>query len=294
MSKPTIFNQESGIILKETEEILNEKKDLLKEKGISLSKNRIFDIINYPSSEIDRQILVALSELFKRIDEGGSFFKEWEAKLSIPSSSTFDAVRKAFLQIDGVDYCNLTSGAGIVALFLIITNKSYFINGEANQLDTKIKNQIWEVFYKVMPSGTAFIGDITVDGLNEMRQKKTYKFSLGKPKYIYMKIYYKINHKDFIHIDIDTKLREIYKQIIDENYKDMGIDYVYQDFLAPVSMIKGIKSIRVGTLVKEDEASESKSIQESEYTFNTDIEINPNEILLFDTKERLLIDIDKE
>ncbi|WKC58464.1 DUF276 domain-containing protein [Borrelia sp. P9F1] len=293
MSKITIFNQESGIILKSTEEILSEKKALLKEQGIVVSKNRIFDIMNYPSAEIDRQILLALSELFKRIDEGGSFFKEWEARLSTPSSSTFDAVRKAFLEIDGVRYCNLTSGAGVIALFLLITDKNYFINGDLKTLDTKIKNQIWEVFYKVMPCGTAFLGDITVDGLNDMRQNKTYKFSLGTPKYVYMKVYYKINHKDYIHIDIDTKLREIYKQIIDENYKDMGIDYAYQDFLAPVSMIKGIKSIRVGTIVKEDETTESKSIQDSQYTFNQDIEVKPNQMLLFDIKERLLIDIDK-
>ncbi|QMU99802.1 hypothetical protein F0310_05135 (plasmid) [Borrelia sp. A-FGy1] len=294
MSSPSIFTQDNGITVKSTEEILNEKKDMLKKKGILIARNSIFDIVNYPSSEIDRQILIALSDLFKRIDEGGNFFKEWEDKLSIPSSSTFDAVRKAFLQIDGVKYCNLTSGAGIVATFLIITDKSYFLNGDFKTLNTRIKNQIWEVFYKVMPSGTAFIGDIKVDGLNDMLQKKTYKFSLGKPKYIYMKAYYKINHKDYIHIDIDTKIREIYKQIIDTNYRDMGIDFAYQDFLAPVSMIKGIKSIRIGILVKEDDKTENKSINDSQYTFNKDIEVNPNEILLFDTTQRLFIDIDKE
>ncbi|WP_445436388.1 DUF276 domain-containing protein [Candidatus Borreliella tachyglossi] len=293
MSNPIIYD-DTGITIKSVDQIQATKKELLKEHGIVIQKNGFYDIANYPSSEIDRQIIVELKKLFDTIGEGGTFFKEMTDKLSLPSSCTFDAVKRAILQIDGVDFYNSTSGAGVVDMHLIITDRKHFIDQNLKTLNPSIKQKLWEVFYKVLPTGTLFNGEIEVDGLNNQGQKKIYKFSLGKPKYAYMKIYYKINHKDHIYTEIDSQIREIYKNTIANNYKDMGTSYAFQDFLSPVSMVKGIRALRVGVCIKDDDTTIANTIEDKDYTFNKDIEIKDNEILFFNTTERLLIDIDKE
>nr|WP_275552303.1 DUF276 domain-containing protein [Borreliella garinii] len=51
------------------------KKHILKTKyGINIKDNSIYDIINFPSSGIDKEISEVLKELFSKIKENGSYF----------------------------------------------------------------------------------------------------------------------------------------------------------------------------------------------------------------------------
>ncbi len=64
----------------------------------------------------------------------------------------------------------------------------------------------------------------------------------------------------------------------------------YQDFLAPVSIIRGIKELRIGTCIKSYDTKKITELSESDFTtFNKDENTKENEIIIFDTKKRLLI-----
>nr|WP_327785852.1 DUF276 domain-containing protein [Borreliella garinii] len=78
----------------------------------------------------------------------------------------------------------------------------------------------------------------------QTQSKKTYKFSLGEKKYAYLKAIYKTEAKDAIYKEIDTQIRDIYNKILTEKYIEMGTSLRYQDFLAPVSIIRGIKELK--------------------------------------------------
>lgn len=70
----------------------------------------------------------------------------------------------------------------------------------------------------------------------------------------------------------------------------MGISLRYQDFLSPVSIIKGIKSMRIGICIKENLDTKITEIEKSKFNFNTDIEIKENELISLDENSRLMID----
>ncbi|AJA90697.1 hypothetical protein OY14_04410 (plasmid) [Borreliella chilensis] len=284
-----IFDKNLGILEKTIEEIQNEKKHILRTKyGINIKDNSIYDIINFPSSSIDKQISKALKELFSKIEENGSYFNALKEDLSTPKSSTYEAIRKTLLNVDGVQYLNILSGPGTIDLYLILQDNC-FEDEEKTQIKIKTKQNIWQAIYYTAPSGTVFKGNIEIEFLNSHNQKKIYKFSLGKIKYVYLKAVYKTEAKDAIYKEIDSQIRDIYNKIVNEKYIEMGTSLRYQDFLAPVSIIKGIKELRIGTCIKKDNTKKISELGDSDFTFNKDESVKENEIILFDTSKRLLI-----
>ncbi|WKC75695.1 DUF276 domain-containing protein [Borreliella valaisiana] len=284
-----IFDKNLGILEKTIEEIQTEKKHILRTKyGINIKDNSIYDIINFPSSSIDKQISEALKGLFSKIKENGSYFNALKEDLSTPKSSTYEAIRKALLNVDGVKHVNILSGPGTINLYLILQDDC-FADKEKNQIKIETKQNIWQAIYYTAPSGTVFKGDIEIEFLNKHNQKKTYKFSLGDKKYAYLKAIYKTEAKDAIYKEIDTQIRDIYNKILNEKYTEMGTSLRYQDFLAPVSIIRGIKELRIGTCIKSDFTKKITDLNDGDFTFNKDENTKENEIIIFDTNKRLLI-----
>ncbi|WNY69118.1 DUF276 domain-containing protein [Borreliella lusitaniae] len=284
-----IFDKNLGILEKTIEEIQNEKKEILRTKyGIDIKENSIYDIINFPSSSIDKQISEVLKELFLKIKENGSYFNALREDLSTPKSSTYEAIRKALLNVTGVKHINIISGAGTISLYLIL-QEDCFENKEKNEIKIETKKNIWQAIYYTAPSGTVFTGEIEIEFLNKHNQKKTYKLSLGKKKYAYLKVTYKTEAKDAVFKEIDTQIRDIYNKILAEKYIEMGTSLRYQDFLAPVSMIKGIKELKIGICIKSDDTKKITELTESDFKFNKNEETKENEIIIFDTNKRLLI-----
>ncbi|WP_215539979.1 DUF276 domain-containing protein, partial [Borreliella bavariensis] len=66
----------------------------------------------------------------------------------------------------------------------------------------------------------------------------------------------------------------------------------YQDFFAPVNEVKGIKFMEIKVCVKDTNTESISKISDSDFQTNQDIAINDDTMLLFNTTERLLIDID--
>lgn len=96
--------------------------------------------------------------------------------------------------------------------------------------------------------------------------------------------------KNHTYLNIDRQIRTIYERIIKNNYSDMGINFEYQDFLAPVNEIKGIKSMKIFAVTKEDTNTNIANI--NDFKENQDIEIQPSDLLVFNTTNRLIIDIE--
>lgn len=139
-----IFDKNLGILEKTIEEIQNEKKHILKTKyGINIKDNSIYDIINFPSSSIAKEISEVLKELFSKIKENGSYFNALKEGLSTPKSSNYEAIRKALLSVDGVKHINILSGPGTISLYLILKD-DYFIDKEK----IKLKLRLSKIFGK--------------------------------------------------------------------------------------------------------------------------------------------------
>ncbi len=167
-----IFDKNLGILEKTIEEIQNEKKHILRTKyGINIKDNSIYDIINFPSSSIDKQISEVLRELFSKIKENGSYFNALKEDLSTPKSSTYEAIRKALLGVEKVKHINIVSGPGTIALYLILQDDC-FQDKEKKQIKIETKQNIWQAIYYTAPSGTVFKGDIEIEFLNKHNQKK--------------------------------------------------------------------------------------------------------------------------
>ncbi|UGQ17951.1 DUF276 domain-containing protein [Borrelia sp. RT1S] len=281
------FDKEIGIITKSIDEIQSAKKEILKkEYNLSIKNNSLFDIINYPSSAIDLEIIQTLNELFLSLKEGGTYFKSLQESLSVPKSSTHEAIKKALLMVQSIKHANLISGTGSIEVHVIL-KPEYF---KDKVIDTETQKNIWEALYYTAPSGTLFKGEKEVAFLNKDGQKKIYKFSLGVVKYAYLKVFYKTEAQETIYKEISDQIREVYKKIIEKKYKDMGISFRYQDFLSPVSLLWGIKCIRVGIHIKENLDAKITEIKDSEFQFNKDLEIKDNEIIYFNENSRMVIE----
>ncbi len=139
--------------------------------GINIKDNSIYDIINFPSSSVDKKISEVLKELFSKIKENGSYFNALKEDLSTPKSSTHEAIRKALLSVDGVKHINILSGPGTISLYLILKDDC-FIDKEKNQIKIETKQNIWQAIYYKAPSGTVFKGNIEIEFLNKHNQKK--------------------------------------------------------------------------------------------------------------------------
>ncbi|UPA15377.1 DUF276 domain-containing protein [Borrelia turicatae] len=223
--------------------------------------------------------------------ESGEFFQTIQ-KYITSNSITQPGVIKALLNLDKVEYANLTSEAGKVKIYLLL-NESV-LNSDKNQIqDSKFKANLWNMLYTTIPSGTNLEGEIEIDGMNEISQKKVYKVTLGKKKYLYLKVKYTLDIKNHTYLNIDRQIRTIYERIIKNNYSHMGISFKYQDFLAPVNEIKGISSMKIFALTKDDTSTNISDLS-SEFSNNEnkDITIQPSDLLVFDTTNQLIIDIE--
>ncbi len=86
--------------------------------------------------------------------------------------------------------------------------------------------------------------------------------------------------------------KKIISGIISNNYSDMEISFEYPDFFAPGNEVKGIKFMQIKVCVKDADTESISKISDSDFQTNKDIAINDDTMLLFNTTERLLIDID--
>ncbi|PRQ93333.1 hypothetical protein CV684_06495, partial [Borreliella burgdorferi] len=63
-------------------------------------------------------------------------------------------------------------------------------------------------------------------------------------------------------------------------------------FFAPVNEVKGIKFMEISACIKDTDTESIAKITDSDFKKNQDIAINDDTILLFNTTDRLLIDMD--
>ncbi|AHH03887.1 Hypothetical protein BHY_0936 (plasmid) [Borrelia nietonii YOR] len=287
-----LFDPDFGILKQNIQQIVNAKRAYLRDMhGIVINNDpsSIYNIIATSLATIEEQIIDELNSFFSKVSPGGEYFKAIEEHISV-KSTTFDAVRSSLLKLKEIEYVNIDSKVGTADIYLIL-NDSLLNSSKTDITDSTFKAKLWKVLYSTMPVGTLFNGSITIDGLNTHNQLKSYKISLGKKKYVYLKVKYQLDLKNHIYLNIDMQIRDIYKRIVTNNYPDMGISFEYQDFIAPVNEIKGIKSMKIYACIKDTDDTKIASITDSEFKENTNIEVKPEEILIFNLTDRLIIDI---
>ncbi|XOU12957.1 DUF276 domain-containing protein (plasmid) [Borreliella americana] len=289
-----VFDSDFGILKRTIKDIVKSKKEYLRNNyGINIDDNNgsIYNIIAYSLALIEEEVINELNLFFSKMKPGGSYWNAIEKHIS-SKSTTYSAVKSALLNLDGVEYANIKSSAGKANIYLIV-KEDLLDRGKTNIENSEFKAKLWETLYLTTPSGTLLEGDIEIDGLNPAGQRKSYKISLGKRKYVYMKVKYKLALKNYVYLNIDSQIRDIYSRIISNNYSDMGISFEYQDFFAPVNEVKGIGAIVIETCVKDSDTENISKITGSDFKKNQDIAITDDTILLFNTVDRLLIDIEK-
>lgn len=301
------FDEDFGIMPYTLRDIVELKKQWLEDNhGITMSSDaNIYHIIASSLSLFEVEVLQQLDKFFKTTSNFESgFFKEVQKYLSI-QSTTFEAVRGSLLKVDGVLNANIVSTAGKVHIHLIVSRTllkddlTAFKDSDQNEEDKKdlvkiseFKKNVWKAIYDTAPVGTHYDGSITIDGRNAHNQLKEYKFSLGKVKYGYIKVSYKVDLKNNLYLHIDSRIREIFQRIIDNNYGEMGIDFEHMDFHAPVNEIKGIHFIKVSIAIEDNDSKDIKDIT-SGFNDNQDQRIEENEYLDLSTcPNRLAISIE--
>ncbi|UPA18542.1 DUF276 domain-containing protein [Borrelia puertoricensis] len=286
------FDNNFGILKQNISQIINTKREYLKQThGIVIKDDpsSIYNIIAASLATVEEQIINELNLFMDKLKPQGEYWKAIESHISV-KSTTHEALRNAILNLPNVKYVNIVSTAGKANIYLIVNDT--ILNDSKNTIkDSTFKANLWEVLYSTIPSGTILEGDIDIDGINSHNQVKSYKVSLGKTKYIYLKVKYKLDLKNHIYLNIDMQIREIYRRIINNNYSDMGIGFEYQDFTAPVNEIKGIQGLKINACIKDNPETSISNISTSDFKENQDIEISPSEILNFSLTDRLLIDI---
>lgn len=289
----TFFDKDFGVIPYGLYEIVELKKQWLKDNhNITMSSDaNIYHIIASSLAILEVELVEKLNKFFKTTgDINGGFFKEIQNYLSI-QSTTFEAVRNRLLKVEDVMNANIVSTAGKVHIYLIVfkallkENLTELIDTAQNDQEqeallrvSKFKNDVWQAIYDSAPVGTHYDGAITIDGRNLHNQLREYKFSIGKVRYGYIKVSYKIDLKNNLYLNIDSRIREIFQRIINNNYGAMGIDFEHMDFHAPVNEIKGIHFIKVSIAIEDDDSKEIKDIT-SGFKENENVKIEENELL---------------
>ncbi|WP_418909522.1 DUF276 domain-containing protein (plasmid) [Borreliella sinica] len=288
-----VFDSDFGILKRTIKDIVRSKREYLRSNyGINIddSNSSIYNIIAYSLALIEEEIIGELNLFFSKMKPGGTYWTAIEEHIS-SKSTTYSEVRAALLNLNGVEHANIKSSAGKANIYLIL-KEDLLDAGKTTINNPEFKAKLWETLYLTTPSGTLLEGDIEIDGLNSTGQLKSYKISLGKRKYVYMKVKYKLDLKNYLYLNIDSQIRDIYSRIISNNYSDMGISFEYQDFFAPVNEVKGIKFMEITACVKDTDTESISKISDSDFKKNEDIAITDDTILLFNTTERLLINID--
>ncbi|WP_418885664.1 DUF276 domain-containing protein [Borreliella tanukii] len=288
-----VFDSDFGILKRTIKDIVRAKREYLRiNYGINIddSNSSIYNMIAYSLALIEEEVINELNLFFSKMKPGGSYWSAIEEHIS-SKSATYSAVRAALLNLNGVEYANIKSSAGKANIYLIL-KEDLLDAGKTTINNPEFKAKLWETLYLTTPSGTLLEGDIEIDGLNPTGQLKSYKISLGKRKYVYMKVKYKLDLKNYLYLNIDSQIRNIYSRIISNNYSDMGISFEYQDFFAPVNEVKGIKFMEIKACVKDTDTESISKISDSDFQTNQDITITDDTMLIFNTTERLLIGID--
>ncbi|WP_418885631.1 DUF276 domain-containing protein [Borreliella tanukii] len=288
-----VFDSDFGILKRTIKDIVRAKREYLRiNYGINIddSNSSIYNMIASSLALIEEEVINELNLFFSKMKPGGSYWSAIEEHIS-SKSATYSAVRAALLNLYGVEYANIKSSAGKANIYLIL-KEDLLDAGKTTINNPEFKAKLWETLYLTTPSGTLLEGDIEIDGLNPTGQLKSYKISLGKRKYVYMKVKYKLDLKNYLYLNIDSQIRNIYSRIISNNYSDMGISFEYQDFFAPVNEVKGIKFMEIKVCVKDIDTESISKISDSDFQTNQDITITDDTMLIFNTTERLLIGID--
>ncbi|WP_418906328.1 DUF276 domain-containing protein (plasmid) [Borreliella tanukii] len=288
-----VFDSDFGILKRTIKDIVRAKREYLRiNYGINIddSNSSIYNMIASSLALIEEEVINELNLFFSKMKPGGSYWSAIEEHIS-SKSATYSAVRAALLNLYGVEYANIKSSAGKANIYLIL-KEDLLDAGKTTINNSEFKAKLWETLYLTTPSGTLLEGDIEIDGLNPTGQRKSYKISLGKRKYVYMKVKYKLDLKNYLYLNIDSQIRNIYSRIISNNYSDMGISFEYQDFFAPVNEVKGIKFMEIKACVKDTDTESISKISDSDFQTNQDITITDDTMLIFNTTERLLIGID--
>ncbi|WP_418455060.1 DUF276 domain-containing protein (plasmid) [Borreliella spielmanii] len=288
-----VFDSDFGILKRTIRDIVRTKREYLRVNyGINIddSNSSIYNIIASSLALIEEEIINELNLFFSKMKPGGTYWAAIEEHIS-SKSTTYSAVRSALLNLNGVEHANIKSSAGKANIYLIL-KEDLLDTGKTNINNPEFKAKLWETLYLTTPSGTLLEGNIEIDGLNSTGQLKSYKISLGKRKYVYMKVKYKLDLKNYLYLNIDSQIRNIYSRIISNNYSDMGISFEYQDFFAPVNEIKGIRFMEIQACVKDTDSESISKISDSDFKKNEDISINDDTMLIFNTTDRLIIDID--
>lgn len=288
-----IFDSNFGILKQSIKSIIDIKREYLMQMYnvvINDDPSSVYNIIATSLSIVEEQIINELNLFFDKMQPGGEFFDIVQQHIT-SNSITHPGMIKALLSLDKVEYANLKSQAGQVTIYLILHESA--LNESKDQIsDSKFKAKLWNTLYTSIPSGTTLEGELEIDGTNEINQKKVYKVTLGKKKYVYLKVKYTLDIKNHIYLNIDKQIRDIYNRIITNNYSCMGISFEYQDFMAPVNEIKGIKSMKIYAVTKDDTTTNISDVSELDSSENKDITLQPSELLVFDTTTRLIIDIE--
>ncbi|WP_419264874.1 DUF276 domain-containing protein, partial [Borreliella afzelii] len=160
--------------------------------GINIddSNSSIYNIIASSLALIEEEIINELNLFFSKMKPGGTYWAAIEEHIS-SKSTTYSAVRNALLNLNGIEHANIKSSAGKANIYLILKEDLLDTN-KTNINNPEFKAKLWETLYLTTPSGTLLEGDIEIDGLNSTGQLKSYKISLGKRKYVYMKVKYKL------------------------------------------------------------------------------------------------------
>ncbi|WP_420025159.1 DUF276 domain-containing protein (plasmid) [Borreliella yangtzensis] len=288
-----VFDSDFGILKRTIKDIVKSKREYLRvnyEINIDDNHSSIYNMIAYSLALIEEEIINELNLFFSKMKPGGSYWSAIEEHIS-SKSATYSAVKAALLNLNGVEHANIKSSAGKANIYLIL-KENLLDSSKTTINNSKFKAKLWETLYLTIPSGTLLEGDIEIDGLNPTGQRKSYKISLGKRKYVYMKVKYKLDLKNYLYLNIDSQIRNIYSRIISNNYSDMGISFEYQDFFAPVNEVKGIKFMEISTCVKDTDTDSISKISDSDFKKNQDIAINDDTMLIFNTTKRLIIGID--
>ncbi len=218
-----VFDSDFGILKRTIKDIVKSKREYLRVSyGINIDDNHssIYNIIASSLALIEEEIINELNLFFSKMKPGGTYWAAIEEHIS-SKSTTYSAVRNALLNLNGIEYANIKSSAGKANIYLILKEDLLETN-KTNINNPEFKAKLWETLYLTTPSGTLLDGDIEIDGLNSTGQLKSYKISLGKRKYVYMKVKYKLDLKNYLYLNIDSQIRNIYSRIISNNYSDMG------------------------------------------------------------------------
>lgn len=184
-----IFDPNFGILKQNISQIVKTKKEYLMQMYnvvISDDPSSIYNIIATSLSIVEEQIINELNLFFDKMQPGGEFFQIIQ-KYITSNSITQPGVIKALLNLDKVEYANLTSEAGKVKIYLLL-NESV-LNSDKNQIqDSKFKANLWNMLYTTIPSGTNLEGEIEIDGMNEISQKKYTKSHLVRKSIFILKL----------------------------------------------------------------------------------------------------------